>query len=47
MPVASRMSYRRPGISFVKPVLENDVRAVTDVARVRRLRAVLGNGNPG
>lgn len=46
VPVASRMSYRRPGISFVKPVLENDVRAVTDVARVRRLRAVLGDGGP-
>lgn len=42
VPVASAMEWRRDGLSLVKPVLERDVRAVTDAERVRAVRERVG-----
>jgi copper homeostasis protein len=38
VPVGSGMEWRRDGLSLTKPVLEHDVRAVTDAERVRKIR---------
>ncbi len=38
VPVGSGMDWRREGLALVKPVLEHDVRAVTDAERIRRVR---------
>lgn len=38
VPVGSGMEWRREGLSLIKPVLEHDVRAVTDAERVRRVK---------
>jgi copper homeostasis protein len=42
VPVGSGMDWRRDGLSLVKPVLERDVRAVTDADRVRAVRERAG-----
>ena len=42
VPVGSGMEWRRDGLSLTKPVLEYDVRAVTDAERVRRVRERVG-----
>jgi copper homeostasis protein len=42
VPVGSGMEWRRDGLSLTKPVLEYDVRAVTDAERVRRVRDRVG-----
>jgi copper homeostasis protein len=41
VPVGSGMEWRRDGLSLTKPVLEHDVRAVTDAERVRRVKKKL------
>ena len=35
IPVASEMTYKRPGFDLTKPLMPDNVRAVTDVRRVR------------
>lgn len=38
VPVGSGMEWRRDGLALTKPVLEHDVRAVTDAERIRRVK---------
>lgn len=44
VPVRSSMHWHRDGLALIKPVLDHDVRAVTDAERVRRLRDRVGRG---
>ncbi|HET9150078.1 MAG TPA: copper homeostasis protein CutC [Gemmatimonadales bacterium] len=41
VPVASAMEWRRPGLGLTRPVLENDILAVTDAGRIRQMRTRL------
>jgi copper homeostasis protein len=38
VPVGSGMTWRRDGLALTKPVLKHGVRAVTDAARIRKVR---------
>lgn len=41
VPVASGMSYKRPGFDLTKPLMPDNLRAVTDAKRVRAVRVAV------